>query len=57
MGKGGLSGALKAGWHEPGIEVGGQNYTWERLGNLLLMLDEDLAVTIKVRPMPRARGK
>jgi hypothetical protein len=57
LGQGGLTGVLKAGWHEPGIEVGGQIYNWERLGNLLRMLDGDLVVTIKVLPMPRARGK
>ncbi len=50
-GRGGLTGVLKEGWFEPSLTVGGEHYTWERLGNLLLMLltlGEDLAVTIKV---------
>lgn len=48
MRKGGLTGVLKIGWFEPGIAAGDQYYTWGRLGDLLMMLDDDLTVTIKV---------
>jgi hypothetical protein len=45
---GGLSGTLKVGWFGPVIEVKGKPYTWERLGVLLSMLDDDVPVTIKI---------
>jgi hypothetical protein len=53
--RGGLTGELKVGWCEPVVIVGGEPYSWERLGTLLLMLDEDdLVVTTKVqKQVPR----
>lgn len=53
MGRSGLTGVLKQDWSQPAIVVGDEHYTWERLGYLLRMLDEDLPVTIKVG---RSRG-
>lgn len=44
----GLTGALRFGWWEPYIEVGGKQYTWERIGDLLTWLDEGVTVTVKV---------
>lgn len=56
MGRGGLTGVLKQDWSQPAIVVGDEHYTWERLGNLLLLLGEDLPVTIKVGRSGRGRG-
>lgn len=44
----GLVGALRFGWWEPYIEVGGKKYTWERIGDLLTWLDEGATITIKL---------
>ncbi len=56
MGRGGFVGVLKGGWFEPVIAVGDEHYTWERLGRLLLMLEDDAEVIIKAREPKRSRS-
>lgn len=46
----GLVGVLRMGWFgpHPYIEASGQRYSWDRLGNLLSMLDDELPISIRV---------
>ncbi|CAA7602603.1 Protein MM3350-like domain protein [Acididesulfobacillus acetoxydans] len=58
LGKNGLTGPLRMGWSEPYVEMGGQAYSWERIGKLLSWLDEGYGITIKAtKPQTRANGQ
>lgn len=48
MGGTGLTGRPRFRFWEPCVEVGGNRYTWEQTGDLMMWLDEDLTVSIKV---------
>jgi len=51
----GLRGLLRLSGAEPIIEVGDRQYRWSRLGELLMMLEEGLTVTVKVGRRRRTR--
>ena len=51
----GLCGILKYGWFGPIIEVGRERYTWDRLGYLVSMLDDNVPITIRIGPNKRRR--
>ena len=51
----GLIGTLKFDGLGPYLEVRGKRYTWERIGRLLSMLDEDLTVNVSVLMGKRRR--
>ncbi len=49
LARGGLTGDLKVSSREPVVVVGSEPYSWQRLGTLLLMLEEDdRMLTIKL---------
>ncbi len=51
----GLIGTLKVGWFGPYVEAFGERYAWDRLGDLISMLDDGLPITIKVGQARRGR--
>lgn len=51
----GLTGILKLGWFGPCVEVGGKLYAWDRLGDLVSMLDDGMPVTVRVGQARRNR--
>jgi hypothetical protein len=53
----GMIGMLRTGWFGPYIEASGQRYTWERLGDLISMLDEGLLIAIKIGRAKRGRRR
>ncbi|MCR4427531.1 MAG: plasmid pRiA4b ORF-3 family protein [Firmicutes bacterium] len=53
----GLTGTLGFGWWEPYIEVGGKQYTWERIGDLLTWFDVGVTVTVRVSRRVRSADR
>lgn len=51
----GLTGTLRIGWFGPVIEVRGEAFTWDRLGDLVSMLDDNQPIAIKVGKQSRRK--